>query len=161
MKKQVLLGTIPVRPHLYNIAMITENRIDTGFLDLSNGTLIAYQLNSLLHGKTILPTREDHEEALSNSKDLYFRFTATHLARGRVAFKKSHITFFNKWLHLFMHELLEIKIHLGKNYGLAEAEVIWNFISEYELDGLIEFDALKKTQQRVRNRKKIYENHGF
>jgi hypothetical protein len=53
-----------------------------------------------------------------------------------------------------MHDLLRAKIDFNKNTkGQCEADTIWDFMDDYKLHTLIEYDALKKSSYRIQKRK--------
>lgn len=148
------IGTIPVRPHLEHIALITENKFEERILDLRNGTFIAYQLASLLKQKIELRKRKDVFLPECHMVFLKFRFNKTHITRGRIGFTNEQIIFYNNFLHLYMHELLRNQIDFHKKYtNQNQSDTIWQFMDEYKLHGLIEYDALKRTSLRIKDRK--------
>jgi hypothetical protein len=149
-----MLGSIETKPHLKQFALITENCLDDQIIDLSYGTMIAYQLNILLVGKLQIPVRKDYMNSSSNTASLHFRYNRSHVNRYRFGFKEYHVAYFNRWLHLFMHEMLFQRLVMGKRIGATEKDIIWEFIKDYQMEDLIEYEAVKKSSYRIRKRKK-------
>ena len=148
-----ILGSIPVRPHLARLALVVENRLDEGFIDLGHGTFVAHQLASLLQGKIKIRKRSDQKPSSLATDHLYFRYTKRQIKQSYIAISPAHISYFNRRLHLYMYEQLHLMVLLNREK--AESEVIHDFIDYFGLTDLVEYDAIKKSYYRIRKRKNL------
>lgn len=152
--KVEIIGSVPVKPVLHQFAIVQENVAEEKIIDIQSSGLIGYTINMMLVGKMQVPVRQDYQLRESYNTPLLFRFYKSKINRYKLDFTPEGISFINKFLHQFMHEILLREVLAMRKYGVSEKDVIYRFMDFYGLNELISFEGMKKANYRLRIDKK-------
>lgn len=155
-----LPGSIPVRRYLKKYILYIECLPPGQALDLSRRGAIPLFLGSLLTGKLSHDRKRDDEMPLEDYYDdcLDFRLDIYRSTKMRMTLSYEAVRMFDSFLYHNFHDYLSGKITFGRWIGATEKSVIEKVMEEMNIVEDISFDALKKSQFRL---KKNRENDDF
>ena len=110
----------------------------------------------MLVGKMNMPDRNEYRLNAEYCDQLQFKLSSRLLSRGEIAISAQNVVVFNQFLHKLLNELLLDRVLFAKRkYNEKEIESIYDFLRQFEIDELLTYDALKKSNYRLRKVRKI------
>lgn len=95
-------------------------------------------------------------DGLSNGGDeswdavIRVQLTSKNQKYGEIFLDNQRIRRWNQYVHYKLHEYLDTRISMYQLHGIDIKDAIWDFIHEADMEDLITFDALKKSNYRLR-----------
>lgn len=151
-----IIASIPIKPHLKQFALLLENCEEDGILNLTKGGIICYVLRMMLIGKMNMPDRNSYRLNAEYCDELKFYLSSSLIDRGEVTISAQNVVVFNQFLHKLLNELLLDRVLTAKRkYREKEIETIYDFLRQFHVDELLTYDAVKKSNYRLRKVKKL------
>jgi hypothetical protein len=147
-----LPGSIPVRRYLKKYVMHVE-RLQAGqALDLSRRGAIPLFLGSLLTGKLNYDSARDDEMPQEGYYDdeLTFVLDVYRSTKTKMMLSYEAVRMFDAFLYHDFHDHLLTRITFARQFNITEARVIDQVMHELSIVEDISFDALKKSQSRLK-----------
>lgn len=148
---------MPVKPYLKKYVYWKECVPEGEVLDLYQRSNIRMTLDALLTGKmTLFDSHQAREDFLSKySDEIVCRVTPHSSSRELIFFGQVQVVWFNQYLYRYFHDDLLYMILINKQYGITENDTINTFMDSVGIRDLITFDALKKSNYRLRKSKNL------
>ncbi len=151
-----IIASIPIKPHLKQFALMLENCEEDEALDLTTGGIICYVLRMMLTSKMKMPDQPGYRLNEEYCDLLKFRLSSSLIDRGEVVISSTNVIVFNQFLHKLLNELLLDRVISAKRkYNQKQIETIHDFLQEFRMDELLDYDAVKKSNYRLRKLKNI------
>lgn len=148
------IAEIPIKSHLKQFALILENKEGDEVLDIKKGGVICYVLRMMLQGKMQIPHRGDYTLNANYDNRLRFKIPRNMLYRGQICIGAQNTVIFNQFIHKLLNELLLDRIAIAiQRYEKKEIDVIRDFLEEFKIDELVEWDTVKKSKNRLKKAK--------
>jgi hypothetical protein len=151
-----LPGTIPVRRYLKKYVLYIEQLPEGQALDLTRRGSIPLFLGSLLTGKLSDDCKRDKEMPLDDHFDdqLDFILDVYRSTRTRITLSYDAVRMFDAFLYHSFHDYLASKLAFARWINATEKSVIEKVMFEMDIVEDITFDALKKSQARLKKTRK-------
>lgn len=140
---------IPMKAHLAQFLRFRLGITLEGTLYLSQRCAITSHLILLFTTKTKcafddIPKPQEYDD------HIYVHLQAKNIKYGEIFLDHDRVHRWNQFVHNKMHEYLDTRISVYQLHGGQIKDAIWDFIHDADMEDLISFDALKKTNDRLR-----------
>jgi len=148
---------MPVKAYLKKYVYWKECVPEDTILDLYQRSNIRMTLEALLTGKmTLYDSHEARNDFLRKyPEEILCRVTPHSSSRELIFFGQVQVVWFNQYLYRYFHDDLLYMILINKQYGISESDTINTFIDSIGIRDDISFEAVKKSNYRLRKDKKL------
>lgn len=152
----IVLSSIPMKPHLKQFVLFMENPGEDGVLHLQRGGTISYVLKMVLEGKMKLPYNDEFQLDGFYGDRLYFKVESSMLAWNKIGISAKKIAMFNHFVHHLLNDLVLDRIQVAKRKHKAyELETVYDFLEDSDLQEILDVDTLRKSIYRLKKRKSL------
>ncbi|MEO0626374.1 MAG: hypothetical protein AAFY91_05265 [Bacteroidota bacterium] len=151
-----MIITIPVSPHLRAFALYSEGYPDGDIISLSSNSTLSITIKASLEGKLKAYRRPPYKRAKPLQAELLLRATPK-MVKGtrRIIPTAETVRLVNRLIRTQMSEALIARIEIQKSSGRYAKDIIFDFMTELNIEDMISFDALKKQVDRyLQNQRK-------